>query len=179
MASFIVQGSDDLNQFVSNVLVYARPFHLHVEHVDLILLIEELKKLMQADPAWNPNIAFTIESPVSSLFAPIDPQLFKTALLNLFVNAQQAMPQGGTLKIMLQPESSWATMQIEDTGVGIAAENLPKIFTPFFTTKEAGNGLGLAEVHKVIQAHQGWIEVNSTPGKGTTFTIKIPLKLGE
>lgn len=179
MASYIVQGADDLNRFVSNVLVYARPFQLHVEHVDLIHLIEELKQLMQADPAWNTNIAFTILSSVPTLFAPLDPQLFKTALLNLFVNAAQAMPQGGALKVSIEPEASWATIRIEDTGEGIAAENLSKIFTPFFTTKEAGNGLGLAEVHKVIQAHQGWIEVHSEVGKGTVFTIKIPLKLGE
>lgn len=179
MASYIVQGADDLNQFVSNVLVYARPFHLHVELVDLNLLLEELKQLLQADPAWNSNIVFTIQSSGSSLLVPLDPQLFKTALLNLFVNAAQAMPRGGTLKVTVQSEPSSAVICIEDTGEGISAENLSKIFTPFFTTKEAGNGLGLAEVHKVIQAHQGWIEVNSEMGKGTAFTIKIPLKLGE
>ena len=72
--------------------------------------------------------------------------------------------------------SSRVTLRIEDTGVGIAAENLPKIFSPFFTTKEKGNGLGLAEVHQVIQAHQGLIEVESEEEKGTQFTIKIPLK---
>src|SRR5262249_3034973 len=63
MASFIVQGADDLNQFVSNVLVYARPFHLHVERVDLVLLIEELKQLLQADSAWGAQINFMVESP--------------------------------------------------------------------------------------------------------------------
>lgn len=179
MASYIVQGADDLNRFVSNVLVYARPFQLQVENVDLVQLIEELRQLMQADSAWNSKITFSIQSPVAQLLVPLDPQLFKTALLNLFVNAVQAMPEGGSLSVTLEPEASWVTVRIEDTGAGIAPENLPKIFTPFFTTKEAGNGLGLEEVHKVIQAHQGWIEVNSEQGKGTLFTIKIPLKLGE
>ena len=179
MASSIVQGADDLNQFVSNVLVYARPFHLHVEHLDLLPLIEELKQLLQADPAWNPQIDFLIECPCGNVFAPIDPHLFRTVLLNLFVNAAQAMPQGGSLKVSVQPEATAVTLRIVDTGVGIAPENLSKIFTPFFTTKESGNGLGLAEVHKVIQAHQGWIEVQSELGKGTIFTIKIPLKVEE
>lgn len=179
MASFIVQGADDLNRFVSNVLLYARPFHLHVEHIDLMLLIEELRQLVQADSKWNSNVRFVIESPVPSLFVALDSQLFKTALLNLFVNAAQAMPEGGTLKVSVEPDVSWVTLLIEDTGTGIAKENLSKIFTPFFTTKESGNGLGLAEVHKVIQAHQGWIEVNSEVGKGTIFRIKIPLKIGE
>lgn len=179
MASYIVQGTDDLNSFVSNVLMYARPFQLHIENVDLLVLIEELKHLMQVDPAWNGKIEFRVQSPCSSLMVPIDPQLFKTALLNLWMNAVQAMPSGGVLKIAVKPEPSWVTLQVEDTGKGISAENLSKVFTPFFTTKEMGNGLGLAEVQKVIEAHQGWIEVNSEEGKGTIFTIKIPLKMGE
>jgi signal transduction histidine kinase len=179
MASYIVQGADDLNQFVSQVLLYARPFQAHVENVDLVHFIEEIRQLMQADVGWNANIQFTIQSPVSELLVPLDPQLFKSALLNLLVNAVQAMPEGGNLTVTLEPDPSWVTIRVEDTGVGIAPEHLPKIFSPFFTTKETGNGLGLAEVHKVIQAHQGWIEVQSEVGKGTTFTIKIPLKLGE
>lgn len=179
MAAYIVQGSDDLNQFVSHVLQYARPFHLHLENVDLIHLVEEVKELMQVDPAWNFQIDFSIQSSAATLMMPLDPQLFKSALLNLFVNAVQAMPAGGGLSVTIESDLSWATLRIEDTGVGIEAENLPKIFSPFFTTKEAGNGLGLAEVHKAIQSHQGWIEVESEVGKGTAFTIKIPLKLGE
>lgn len=179
MAAYIVQGSDDLNQFVSQVLQYARPFQLHRESVDFIQLIEEIKQLMQVDPNWNAKIDFVIESPVSSLIIPLDPQLFKSVLLNLFVNAAQAMPTGGRLFASIEPDSSWITLRIEDTGIGISAENLPKIFSPFFTTKENGNGLGLAEVHKIIQAHQGWIEVESELNKGTVFTIKIPLKSGD
>lgn len=179
MASYIVQGADDLNQFVSQVLLYARPFQVHLENIDLVHFIEEIRQLMQADSAWNSKINFTVRSSVVAILAPLDPQLFKAALLNLFVNSVQAMPEGGNLLVILEPDPSWVTIRIEDTGGGIAPENLPKIFSPFFTTKETGNGLGLAEVHKVIQAHQGWIEVQSEVGRGTTFTIKIPLKLGE
>lgn len=179
MASYIVQGSDELNQFVSHVLQYARPFQLHLENVDLIPLIEEVKQLMQADPNWNSQIDFAIHSSAASLILPIDIHLFKSALYNIFLNAAQAMPQGGRLSVILESDSSWMTLHIKDTGIGISKENLPKIFSPFFTTKETGNGLGLAEVHKVIQAHQGWIEVQSELGKGSKFTIKIPFKLGE
>lgn len=179
MAAYIVQGSDDLNQFVSHVLQYARPFQLHIENVDLIHLIEEIKQLMQVDSTWNTQIEFSIQSSVATLVIPLDPQLFKAALLNIFVNAVQAMPTGGRLNVIIESDLSWVTIRVEDTGVGIAAENLSKIFSPFFTTKETGNGLGLAEVHKTIQAHQGWIEVQSEEGRGTVFTIKIPLKLGE
>jgi len=179
MASFIAQGADDLNRFVSNVLEYARPFHVHPEQIDVISLIEDLKLLVQADPSWNQKIVFHVQTSVKNLVVPLDPQLFRTVLLNLFVNAAQAMPNGGQLTVTLEPDASWVTIKVEDTGEGIASEHLSKMFTPFFTTKESGNGLGLSEVHKVIQAHQGWIEVSSKEGKGTLFTIKIPLKIGE
>lgn len=177
MTSHIVQGVDELNLFVSNILQYARPFSLQAEEVDLVKLIEEIRELLLADPAWSPGIQFMLHFPASSCKALIDSQLFKSALLNLSVNAMQAMPQGGKLTIRLQYSASWIYIYVEDTGVGIASENMPKLFSPFFTTKERGNGLGLAEVQKVIQAHQGVLEVHSEVGKGTIFTIKIPTHL--
>lgn len=179
MATYIVQGSDDLSQFVSQVLQYARPSQLHMENVDLIVLVEEIKQLMQVDVTWNDQIEFKIQSSFSSLIVPLDSQFLKSALLNLFVNAVQAMPEGGILTVTIESDGSWATLYVNDTGIGISPENLSKIFSPFFTTKETGNGLGLAEVHKAIQMLQGWINVESEVGKGTRFTIKIPLKLGE
>lgn len=179
MASHIVEGADALNRFVSNVLVYARPPRLEIENIDLVALIEELRQWMLADSSWNPKIVFQILPSVPHLWVPLDAQLMKTALLNLFVNAVQAMPQGGTLTVSLENDLSWATIRVEDTGGGIPAELLQKIFTPFFTTKEEGNGLGLSEVQKVIQAHQGWIDVQTELEHGTVFSIKIPLKVGE
>ncbi len=177
MATYIVQGSDDLNQFVSQILQYARPFQLHIENTDLIHLIEDIRQLMQVDSKWNMQIQFLIKSSLNKLIVPLDPQLIKSALFNIFINAVQAMPEGGNLVITIESDHSWAILHIEDNGIGIVTENLPNIFSPFFTTKETGNGLGLAEVHKVIQAHQGWIEVQSQVGKGTVFIIKLPLKL--
>lgn len=179
MATYIVEGSDDLSQFVSQVLQYARPSQLHIENVDLIALIEEIKQLMQVDATWNNQIEFKIESPFSTLMVPLDSLFLKSALLNIFVNAVQAMPNGGCLTVKIDTEGSWVTLHIDDTGIGISPENLSRIFSPFFTTKETGNGLGLAEVHKVIQMLQGSIDVQSEVGKGTQFKIKIPLKLGE
>ena len=179
MASYIVQGSDSLNHCVSQILEYARPFQLHQETVDLIQLIEEIKQLMQVDANWNVQITFLVQSPHSNVMVSVDRQLFKSALLNLFVNAVQAMPNGGSLTVTVDVKSLFVVIQVADTGTGILPENLSKIFSPFFTTKEMGNGLGLTEVHKVVQAHQGTIEVQSEIGKGTTFTIKIPLTCGE
>ncbi len=177
MAKAIIQGVDGLDQFVTQVM--ARPFQPQIEMVDLIPFIDEIRQLMQADAAWNARIHFQVKTPVQSLLVPIDPHYFQSALLNLFVNATQAMPEGGDLIIEIEPHSSWVTLRVRDTGTGIAPEHLTRIFSPFFTTKQTGHGLGLAEVKKVIQAHHGWIEVQSEVGKGTTFIMKIPLKLGE
>jgi signal transduction histidine kinase len=176
MASQIVEGTSDLNGFVTNVLNYTKPYEAKRESTDLIKLIEELRLFMKADTAWNEKIDFVIETTLKELIVCMDPQMMKSALLNLCVNAIQAMPEGGLLKVSISQEGDRAILRIKDSGVGIPTENLDKIFSPFFTTKEKGNGLGLSEVQKVIQAHQGWMEVDSVIGKGTLFVIKLPLK---
>lgn len=173
MAASIVEGADDLNCFVSNVLQYVRPFHVNLEQVDVMVLIEDVKHLMEMDSVWDGTVEFSVESAVSSFILSIDPHHFRSALLNLFVNAVQAMPEGGTLTIRVEDEDYWGVITIEDNGEGITAENMSKLFTPFFTTKETGNGLGLAEVHKVMQEHQGAIEVQSELGVGTKFILKV------
>jgi signal transduction histidine kinase len=88
------------------------------------------------------------------------------------------MPEGGTLKVTIKPQADVVALVIADTGHGIPRENLAKIFTPFFTTKEVGKGtgLGLTVVHGIIEEHGGSIEVESEPGKGTTFTILLPIE---
>jgi signal transduction histidine kinase len=179
MACYIIQGVEGLNQFVTRILLFARPFQPCLEKVDLVQFIGNLYELIQIDPVWNPRIRFTIHTSVPSILLSIDPHLLQSALFNLCLNAIQAMPDGGELTISMQVEGDWVVIELKDTGQGIAKENLSKIFSPFFTTKENGNGLGLAEVQKVIQGHYGWIDVHSEQAQGTTFTIKIPLRIRE
>jgi signal transduction histidine kinase len=179
MASAISQGSDELNQFVTRVLDYARPFELQLQLFPIYPLVCDLRQLIQADSQWNPAVEFAIECQDPQLLLPVDVQLFKSALLNLFLNASQAMPDGGYLTVKITTDQQMAIFTIQDTGCGIAADHLAKIFSPFFTTKQKGNGLGLSEVHRIIQAHQGWINVDSELGQGTTFIIYIPLKIGD
>jgi signal transduction histidine kinase len=176
MAAYIVEGTDNLNRLVTAILQYTRPFQPALEKIDLVPFIEEIKLFLLADPSWNPSITFTIISKFPLLQAWLDPNLFRSALLNLFVNAQQAMLNGGQLEVLLDHSDSDVVIQVKDSGAGIAEENLKKIFSPFFTTKTTGTGLGLAEVQKVVQAHQGTIEVSSKIGLGTCFTIKLPIK---
>jgi signal transduction histidine kinase len=99
-------------------------------------------------------------------------------LINLILNAAQAMEKGGELKITAfrQVNNGEVCIQVQDTGTGISEENLLKIFDPFFTTKDVGkgSGLGLSVCHGIIEQHGGRIEVSSTPGKGTTFSLFLP-----
>ncbi|NTW66983.1 MAG: hypothetical protein HGB21_11875 [Nitrospirae bacterium] len=100
--------------------------------------------------------------------------LLKQAFLNLVLNAIQAMPGGGTMTVASARKGSGIEVNITDTGSGISPENRKKLFSPFFTTKQDGTGLGLAITFRIIQNHHGTIDVDSVPGKGTTFTVRIP-----
>jgi signal transduction histidine kinase len=104
----------------------------------------------------------------------IDADLFEQALLNLMLNAEQAMPDGGTLTLIGRSERAVVYLDVIDTGVGIPQEAMAKLFQPFHTTKPDGSGLGLATTRKVVLAHGGTITVQSEPGRGTKFTIGLP-----
>jgi signal transduction histidine kinase len=104
----------------------------------------------------------------------LDHELFKQALLNLMLNAEQAMPEGGEITLQTRSESDLVCLDIIDTGSGIEPEDLKKLFRPFHTTKPGGTGLGLATTRKIVEAHGGEISVQSAPGRGTKFTIRLP-----
>jgi len=179
MAQHIVEGTDSLTHLVSAILHYTRSFQLNWERVNLIKFFEELKVFVEADSSWHSGIQFAIQALNPECFVSIDLQLFRAAMLNLIINSSQAMTQGGNLVVSISENKEEMSILIRDTGEGIKPENLNKIFSPFFTTKSTGTGLGLAEVHKIIQAHHGTIQVESELKKGTVFTIKIPIKVKE
>ena len=106
--------------------------------------------------------------------ALVDRELFKQAMLNLMLNAEQAMPDGGEIVLQTRSEGDIVCLDVIDNGKGIDPEDLPKLFRPFHTTKPGGTGLGLPTTRKIIQAHGGEIDVQSEPGRGTKFTIRLP-----
>lgn len=174
MASYIIQGTDSLNRLVTRVLHYARPIQMQLRPTDLIQLITELIEHVSADAILSQSSEIVTALPAGPVTLLIDPSLIKSAVLNLIVNALQAMPDGGKLSIGVTTTEDQALIAIADTGIGIPEENLEKIFSPFFTTKSEGSGFGLSETHKNIQIHGGAIAVASKVGVGTTFTIFLP-----
>jgi signal transduction histidine kinase len=177
LAHSIVEGADTLDRLVTQVLNYSRPLHLKLEPTALGNTLEKLKKSLTAERAYDEKlISFRIVRE-KEIVCPIDSGLLQSALRNLIMNAIQAMPKGGELALRLYEEANKAVIEVKDTGCGIPKENMRKLFTPFFTTKANGNGLGLAEANKVVQAHGGDITVSSSPGIGSTFSIKLPFML--
>jgi signal transduction histidine kinase len=180
MAQAIIEGTDSLNAIVTQVLDYARPLQPHFEKINLLNLIEDIQKYVEAQEVQQRhNIKFFMHTALTQAWITADSQLLRLALMNLITNAIQAMPQGGNLTLSIQKKRHHFILTVSDTGVGISKENMNKIFSPFFTTKPQGNGFGLAEVFKVIQEHDGSIKVSSLEGKGTSFTIKLPLTYEE
>lgn len=161
---------------VSNdFLRFARIEELKLQPCDLLLVLEELIDFF-GPKARNSGIKVNRYLPSDLPPVYLDREIFKQALLNLILNAEQAMPKGGeiTIQATLSPET--LTLNLIDTGKGISAEGLEKIFKPFYSTRPGGTGLGLPTTKKIIEAHGGTISVQSEPGKGTKFSIRLPLK---
>jgi PAS domain S-box-containing protein len=170
MALSIVEGTTTLDRLVSNVLAYARPLDIQLAEVDVRQIAEEVHQLVVADAQLTHGISIELRVPETAVLLRVDRERIKSALLNLVVNGCQAMAQGGSLKIELERAGRFT---VSDTGAGISSEDLKKLFSPFFTTKERGNGLGLAEVYKVVAAHGGTVGVESQLGLGSTFWIQL------
>jgi signal transduction histidine kinase len=147
---------------------------LQGEPTDLSAVIEEMVDFF-SPTARQASIEINCYLPADLPLVMLDRDLFKQALLNLMLNAEQAMQGGGELTIQATRETEEICLSLIDTGQGISAEVLAKVFRPFFSTKPGGNGLGLPTVRRIIEAHGGTIDVQSEPGKGTKFTLRLPI----
>ena len=165
-----------VNQIIEQFLFFARPAHLDLQPVQIKDILKDLVLLCKEAADQQKVLLVENVSPDLPLLK-LDRQRIHEALWNLMTNAFQSMPQGGTVELgaKANKEKTQVIIQISDTGEGIPAENLGKIFDYYFTTKEKGMGLGLPLAHKIIQEHGGAIEVESTAGKGTTFRITLPI----
>lgn len=164
-----------LNTMIENFLTVGKPLTLNKSEIDLRALIQDVIGLAQ-QKAVEQGITIEVadEAPVARLQA--DPMQIKTCLMNVVLNAIQAMPAGGRLRIAAATGSGTADITVSDTGPGISEENLNRIFNPYFTTKKLGIGLGLAITKKVVEEHRGRITVRSRPNEGTDVVISLPIE---
>jgi PAS domain S-box-containing protein len=176
----ITEGVARLNRIVSSLLSYTRPLNLNTHPVDLLQTVEEAAAFFEIDLERKQQaVEIRRMFPAEPCICPVDTEQCHQVILNLLLNATQAMPEGGTIDLEVTQTSDtdgdWAIVRVRDTGMGISEEIKDRLFTPFVTTKEDGTGLGLVTSRKIIEAHGGTIVVDSTPGDGTCFTIALPL----
>ena len=165
------------DEVVQGFLKFTRPQDLTLQPVRVATLVEEILPLVQPEAVSHGVKVDTHVSP--ELTVNGDDAMLRQALLNLAMNACQAMPAGGRLRIAAgHADRGRIEVVFQDTGVGIPAEHLERIFDLYFTTKEHGSGIGLSMVYRIVQLHDGDIEVASTPGRGTTFRILLPRVTG-
>jgi signal transduction histidine kinase len=181
----ILKGSQRAATIINSMLGFTRNQSMQREVADLAGIIEEVLVLTEKDLSKH---LVQVETKFHGRpRAPVVRGQIEQILLNLIINARQAMPRGGRLRIELRVNApaTMAEIRIADTGVGIPPEQLRLIFEPFYTTKSpdehghGGSGLGLSVCRQIIEQHQGRIRVESLPGKGSVFTVKLPIGLAD
>jgi two-component system sensor histidine kinase HydH len=172
-AEVMIAEVERLNRVISELLEIARPSDIKPRPTDVPFLLASSLRLVQQEAE---TAGVRITTGISAGITPfaMDPDRLTQALLNLYINAIQAMPDGGELTISAEETAAGLEIAVSDSGRGIAKEDLNKVFDPYFTTKNTGTGLGLAVVQKVVEAHGGAIELTSEPGRGTRFTLILP-----
>jgi signal transduction histidine kinase len=162
-----------LNGLITDFLTFGRPARPVPCRIDLRTVaaraVEHIEGL--ARERW---IRVVAELPETPMPVSVDPDMIQQVLLNLLLNALEASRRQGVVTVRLGPADASLRLEVHDNGCGIAPENLSKIFNPFFTTKEKGTGLGLANAHRIIETHGGSLTVHGSPHEGTTFRITLP-----
>jgi signal transduction histidine kinase len=171
-----------LDRVVQTLADFSRPMELHLREHDLRQVVGVVMELTAAEMEEH-GVRPTVEAPRETMMVRADAELMQQALLNLLLNAMQAMPSGGTLRVTMRREHQFAVVEVADEGEGIPAELLPRIFELYFTTKPKGSGIGLAMTYRILQLHGGAMEVRSNADansleRGTVFTFRLPLAAG-
>lgn len=180
-----IQGAiRSVDQLLSNLLNLARPLRAKRKNLDPMELLEECFKFVEP-LAKQKGIELLLEPCNHGLKVWADPELLKQAILNILLNSFQATPQGGMVHAWVavqqdkegvnQEMDDFLEINLEDTGVGIPSEVLPRVFDPFFTTRSDGSGLGLCLVHNILRCHGGSVWIDSEEGKGTRVRLRIPM----
>jgi signal transduction histidine kinase len=171
-----------LDRVVQTLADFSRPMELQLQEQDLRALVRSVIELTEVEMSEN-NVEVRKELPREPVMVRVDAELMQQALLNLLLNAMQAMPQGGGICVSVRRDGPFAVLAVEDQGEGIPPEVLPRIFELYFTTKPKGSGIGLAMTYRILQMHGGALDVRSNADpeaadRGTTFTVRLPVAAG-
>ncbi|MEE9599951.1 MAG: ATP-binding protein, partial [Anaerolineales bacterium] len=192
----IKEQSNRATDLISQILDFSRVQSVEQKPFDLIPFLEEIRELLTQILPDDIQIQVGINSSNENLPILGDPARIQQMIMNLALNSRDAMPEGGIIEILVElvdisevdrlrypgmDPGSWILLQVTDTGIGISQQDQSQMFEPFFTTKfdQGGTGLGLAQVYGIVKQHQGFIEVESSLGIGTTFNVFLPLFEGE
>jgi signal transduction histidine kinase len=170
----LLRETERLQDILDNFVRFARGQDLREEPADLNAVVDDLRDFCEPQAATK-AIVFRTHYADDLPEITLDVELFKQALLNLILNAEHAMPEGGELILTTRLEGDWAILDVTDTGLGMTDEVRAHIFDPFYSTRPGGSGLGLPTTRKIIEAHGGTIHVQSEPGKGSQFTVRLPI----
>jgi signal transduction histidine kinase len=163
-----------LDEVVQGFLKFTRPEDLRLQPVRVKDLFDEILPLIEPEAQKN-NVRVQVDVPPDIPPVNGDAAMLRQVFLNLAINGCQAMPTGGTLRLSSgRASGNRVDVRVQDTGIGIPAEHLSKIFDLYFTTKDHGTGIGLSMVYRIVQLHDGDIEVESTKNRGTTFRVLLP-----
>lgn len=163
-----------LQSLFDEFLSLTGPYQLKKQPTDLGGIIQRLIEFL--DPMFQRSgVEVHVDQPETPVVCLVDEMLLSQALLNIALNAQDAMPDGGSLTLGLAIEGNNVSIRVKDTGMGIGPQDAERIFRPFFSTKAGGTGLGLSITRRVISEHGGTLSFHSEPGEGTTFTITLPM----
>lgn len=170
---YILEEIERIDTIVKGLMDFSRPTALNLTQQPLAPVLQEVLALMEANLAHH-QIQLVLDlSPVTPE-VQFDSDKLKQAFMNVVLNAMEAMPQGGVLRVSTFTENDGVCIKVEDTGVGIPEEDLEHIFEPFFTRKTKGTGLGLANVKRILEEHEGSVEIDSTLGEGTEVSLRLP-----
>jgi signal transduction histidine kinase len=170
-----IKETERLNHVVEDFLRMARQQPINLRDCSIREELETIVTLVTKD-AQDRGITLRLETCSEEVLIKGDGEKLRQAFLNIVINALQATPSGGSVSITCLCNEAWNELRFIDSGSGIETESLAKIFEPFYTTKPDGTGLGLAITRKIIEAHAGTLEIMSEQGRGTTVSVRMPLR---
>ncbi len=169
----VLREVENLNELVEDFLDIARPLHLRTSPTDITTIVRDIVVAFEQDPRYQERVTISASMETVPVMM-LDANRVRQVVWNLVLNAAQATPEQGHIELRVRPSGAGIEIDVEDEGVGIPRLRMQRIFDPFYTTRSGGTGLGLANVDRIVRAHEGEVRLRSQQGEGTCFTLHFP-----